>query len=148
MERMTETGTLYLLGRDTSLFIRIESGRYITLDDDSPAHLGHVVFHGNTGLGITCASCHPGGGSDGHAWGFEVIDANGDSEAFTRRTQALNAGIQGRLHWDGEFTNMGELMGDVFSVDQIEAYAELKWEEQLRLETTPSPVEFDMNYSS
>jgi glutamine synthetase len=38
--------------------------------------------------------------------------------------------------------------GDVFSIDQIEAYAELKWEEQMRWETTPSPVEYDMYYSA
>ena len=37
--------------------------------------------------------------------------------------------------------------GDVFSEDQINAYIELKWEEQLRWETTPSPVEYDMYYS-
>ena len=40
------------------------------------------------------------------------------------------------------------LEGGVFSKDQIDAYAELKWEEVLRFETTPSPVEFDMYYSS
>lgn len=40
------------------------------------------------------------------------------------------------------------LKGDVFSKDQIEAYVELKWEEVLRLETTPAPVEYDMYYSS
>ena len=39
------------------------------------------------------------------------------------------------------------LKGDVFSRDQIEAYMELKWQEQMRWETTPSPVEFDMYYS-
>jgi glutamine synthetase len=38
--------------------------------------------------------------------------------------------------------------GDVFSDDQLDAYIELKWEEQLRWETTPSPVEYDMYYSS
>ena len=38
--------------------------------------------------------------------------------------------------------------GDVFSDDQIDAYMELKWAEQLRWETTPSPVEFDMYYSA
>ncbi len=38
--------------------------------------------------------------------------------------------------------------GDVFSDDQIDAYIELKWEEVMRWETTPSPVEFDMYYSS
>ncbi|MEH6717170.1 type I glutamate--ammonia ligase [Parasphingorhabdus flavimaris] len=40
------------------------------------------------------------------------------------------------------------LKGDVFTKDQIDAYAELKWEEVSRWETTPSPVEFDMYYSS
>ncbi|HEX9806846.1 MAG TPA: glutamine synthetase, partial [Alteraurantiacibacter sp.] len=40
------------------------------------------------------------------------------------------------------------LAGDVFSKDQIDAYAELKWEEVIRTETTPCPVEFDMYYSS
>jgi glutamine synthetase len=38
--------------------------------------------------------------------------------------------------------------GDVFSEDQIAAYIELKWAEQLRWETTPSPVEYDMYYSA
>ena len=40
------------------------------------------------------------------------------------------------------------LQGNVFTKDQIEAYAEIKWAEVMRLETTPSPVEFDMYYSA
>jgi glutamine synthetase len=40
------------------------------------------------------------------------------------------------------------LAGDVFSKDQIEAYIDLKWEDVHRWEMTPSPVEFDMYYSS
>ncbi len=32
--------------------------------------------------------------------------------------------------------------------DQIEAYIELKWPDVARWEMTPSPVEFDMYYSS
>ncbi len=40
------------------------------------------------------------------------------------------------------------LKGDVFTKDQIEAYAELKWQENARWEMTPSPVEFDMYYSA
>ena len=40
------------------------------------------------------------------------------------------------------------LKGDVFTKDQIDAYIELKWEEVYRWEMTPSPVEFDMYYSS
>jgi len=40
------------------------------------------------------------------------------------------------------------LKGDVFSRDQIESYIELKMEDVARWEMTPSPVEFDMYYSS
>ncbi|WP_265562144.1 type I glutamate--ammonia ligase [Sphingomicrobium arenosum] len=38
--------------------------------------------------------------------------------------------------------------GDVFTDDQIDAYMDIKWDEVLRWETTPSAVEFDMYYSS
>jgi len=38
--------------------------------------------------------------------------------------------------------------GGVFTEDQIESYIELKWPEVARWEMTPSPVEFDMYYSS
>ena len=48
------------------------------------------------------------------------------------------------LEADHEFL----LEGGVFSKDQIDAYCELKWEEVLRFETTPSPVEYDMYYSA
>ena len=40
------------------------------------------------------------------------------------------------------------LKGGVFTLDHIEAYMELKWEDVARWEMTPSPVEFDMYYSS
>ncbi|MEL6979652.1 MAG: type I glutamate--ammonia ligase [Pseudomonadota bacterium] len=39
------------------------------------------------------------------------------------------------------------LKGGVFTQDQIEAYAELKWEEIYNFEHTPHPAEFDMYYS-
>jgi hypothetical protein len=35
----------------------------------------------------------------------------------------------------------------VFDADQIEAYIDLKMEENMRYEMTPHPVEFDMYYS-
>jgi len=35
----------------------------------------------------------------------------------------------------------------VFSVDQIESYIELKWNDVHRFEHTPHPVEFEMYYS-
>jgi glutamine synthetase len=37
--------------------------------------------------------------------------------------------------------------GDVFADDQLDGYMELKWEEVVRFETFPHPVEFDMYYS-
>lgn len=40
------------------------------------------------------------------------------------------------------------LKGDVFTVDQIESYIELKYEEVARWEMTPTAVEFEMYYSS
>jgi glutamine synthetase len=40
------------------------------------------------------------------------------------------------------------LKGDVFGREQIEAYIGLKREEVAHWEMTPSPVEFDMYYSS
>ncbi|MCC2602864.1 type I glutamate--ammonia ligase [Sphingopyxis yananensis] len=40
------------------------------------------------------------------------------------------------------------LKGDVFTKDQIDAYAELLWDDVYRFEQTPSPVEYDMYYSA
>ena len=37
--------------------------------------------------------------------------------------------------------------GGVFDDDQIDSYIKLKWEENMRYEMTPHPVEFDMYYS-
>ena len=39
------------------------------------------------------------------------------------------------------------LKGDVFNMDQIEAYMELKCEEMYAFEHTPHPIEFQMHYS-
>jgi glutamine synthetase len=53
--------------------------------------------------------------------------------------EALNA-----LEADHEYL----LKGGVFTKDQIDSYIELKWPEVYRWEMAPSPVEFDMYYSS
>ena len=37
--------------------------------------------------------------------------------------------------------------GGVFDDDQIDAYVDLKWQENMRYEMTPHPVEYDMYYS-
>jgi glutamine synthetase len=38
--------------------------------------------------------------------------------------------------------------GNVFTDDQIDGYIDLKMEEVINLEHTPSPIEFKMYYSS
>ena len=49
----------------------------------------------------------------------------------------------GELDADRDFLKAG----GVFDDDQIDAYISLKWEENMRYEMTPHPVEFDMYYS-
>ena len=63
-----------------------------------------------------------------------------------RATRSKSSGSGGDADPD-RFTDSDLLKGDVFSKDQIDAYCEVKWEEVMRWETTPSPVEFDMYYS-
>ena len=41
-----------------------------------------------------------------------------------------------------------QVIKDVFSKDQIESYIEIKYQDVERWEMTPSPVEYDMYYSS
>lgn len=50
----------------------------------------------------------------------------------------------GCLESDNEFLTAG----DVFTLDQIEGYCELKWEEIYHFEQIPHPVEFEMYYSA
>ena len=52
--------------------------------------------------------------------------------------EALNS-----LENDHEFL----LQGDVFNVDQLEGYMDLKWEEVYAVEHTPHPVEYGLYYS-
>ncbi len=52
--------------------------------------------------------------------------------------EALNS-----LETDNEFL----LQGDVFNVDQLEGYMDLKWEEVYAVEHTPHPVEYGLYYS-
>ena len=50
----------------------------------------------------------------------------------------------GALEADHEFL----LAGDVFNIEQITSYIELKWTEVYKFEHTPHPVEFEMYYSA
>ncbi len=81
---------------------------------------------------------HPGDAMDKNLYDLPPAELANVPTVCGSLREALEA-----LEEDHEFL----LKGDVFSKDQIDAYAELKWEEQLRLETTPAPVEFDMYYS-
>jgi mono/diheme cytochrome c family protein/DNA-binding beta-propeller fold protein YncE len=78
-----------------------------------PGELGHdagrELFHGQTRIGLACASCHPEGRDDGRVWTFEGFG--------TRRTQTLAGSLLQRapFHWVGDMDDLGVLMDDVFA---------------------------------
>lgn len=82
---------------------------------------------------------HPGDAMDKNLYDLPPAELEGVPTVCGSLREALEA-----LEDDNEFLTKG----DVFSQDQVEAYAELKWEENDRWETTPGPVEFDMYYSA
>ena len=82
---------------------------------------------------------HPGEAMDKNLYDLPPAELEAVPTVCGSLREALES-----LEADNEFL----LQGGVFTADQIEAYAELKWEEVARWETTPSPVEFDMYYSS
>lgn len=84
---------------------RVQS--HIELDAESRLNTASRLFHGNTGQGISCASCHPEGAEDGHVWSFQGVGA--------RRTQDIGGGILSTLplHWDGEFSSFDGLVQEV-----------------------------------
>jgi len=80
----------------------------IDLGGEPRRDTGHDLFHANAGVGLACASCHPGGGDDGRTWNFQ--------EQGPRRTQLFNMGIRDTLplHWDGELPTFDSLITEVF----------------------------------
>ncbi len=70
---------------------------------------GRNVFHGQTVIGLACASCHPEGRDDGQVWNFAQFGA--------RRTQSVAGNILERApyHWTGDEASLPKLMDDVFS---------------------------------
>ncbi len=102
--------------------------RIVELSTESVADVGHGLFHRDAGRGIACASCHPEGGEDGHAWLFEGHGL--------RRTQELRGGIAGSapFHWVGDMDDMQHLMDEVLTrrmggpeISPVEADAMLAW---------------------
>jgi glutamine synthetase len=82
---------------------------------------------------------HPGEAMDKNLYDLPPAELQNVPTVAGSLREALN-----ELEKDRDFLTRG----DVFSDDQIDAYVELKWEEVMRWETTPSPVEYDMYYSS
>ena len=81
---------------------------------------------------------HPGDPMDKDLYDLPPEELKGIPTVCGSLREALGA-----LAADHEFL----LAGDVFSMDQIESYIELKWSEVYRFEHTPHPVEFEMYYS-
>jgi len=107
----------------------------IDLPGDPITDTGHDLFHLDPGTGVTCATCHPEGGTDGHVWNFDF---------GPRATQPLDVDLANTApyHWAGEHEDMSALIDDthnvrmrapVLSDERREVFAE--W-----LLTIPSPA--------
>ncbi len=83
-------------------------GTTIPLGGETRFDAGHALFHGNAGLGLACASCHPEGGDDGRVWEFPGFPP--------LRTPAMHGGIASTapFHWTGDMPSMTALMNEVF----------------------------------
>jgi cytochrome c peroxidase len=86
--------------------LEFESGASVILSSESHADTGHQLFHMDSGIGISCSSCHPEGGEDGHVWHFPE---------GLRRTLPLQGGVMERapFHWDGTLGDMTALVSEV-----------------------------------
>ena len=82
---------------------------------------------------------HPGEAMDKNLYDLPPAELADVPTVCGSLREALEA-----LEADHEFL----LKGDVFTKDQIDAYCELKWDDVMRVETTPCPAEFDMYYSA
>jgi hypothetical protein len=91
--------------------LRVVDGDAPTLDEaplpPPGSTAGFRAFHRSTPSGLTCASCHPEGASDGHVWNFGWDGL--------RRTLDLRGGLSetAPFHWDGTLSSFPDLMEDV-----------------------------------
>ena len=81
---------------------------------------------------------HPGDAMDKDLYDLPPEELHGIPTVCGSLREALGA-----LKADHDFL----LEGDVFSIDQIESYIELKWQEVFKFEHNPHPIEFEMYYS-
>ncbi len=86
-----------------------EVARRIDLPGAAHNDPGRNVFHRQTPLKVSCASCHPEGRDDGQVWNF--------AKDGVRRTQSLAGNILDRApyHWTGDETSLPVLLDDVFA---------------------------------
>jgi mono/diheme cytochrome c family protein len=86
--------------------LQLQSGSVIPLAGDDRTDTGLAMFYMNTGGGISCQSCHPEAGEDGHAWNFSV---------GLRRSQDLAGGASKRapFHWSGDLADFDHLFDEV-----------------------------------
>lgn len=96
----------YLVQSREPATLEFEDGSSVELSRESHADTGALMFHMNSGIGISCSSCHPEGGEDGHVWHF--------NEGF-RRSMPLDGGVMARapFHWDGTLGDMSQLVNEV-----------------------------------
>jgi hypothetical protein len=97
----------YVVQSREPAMLELEGDVFIPLSADSRFDTGFAMFHLNTGGGISCASCHPEGGDDGHTWSFSAVGL--------RRSQALEGNVASRapFHWSGDLATFTDLFGEV-----------------------------------
>ena len=111
----TEDGALVAFSREPAqLVVRpranlMTGGTIIPLSSESRFDTGHEIFHRVTESNLSCATCHPEAGDDGHVWQF--------TELGHRRTQPLDVGLEGTapFHWDGDMVDLDMIMDEVLS---------------------------------
>jgi hypothetical protein len=99
-------GKYVVQSREPAL-LELEGDTFISLSDESHFDTGFAMFHLNASGGISCASCHPEGGDDGHVWSFSSLGL--------RRSQALegNVGARTPFHWSGDLADFPHLFTEV-----------------------------------
>ena len=105
-----DRGALFVaLSREPAALLVIDpsTGRQlpvITLATESREDTGHAIFHSDSGAGVACASCHPEGRDDGHAWRSQELGA--------RRTPSLLGTLSNTApyHWNGEAKDLASLV--------------------------------------
>jgi hypothetical protein len=106
---------------DGTLVLQSASPITLVRDGEPEIHVGtrpdpnaEVVrlFHVDSGVGLSCASCHPEGLDDGHVWVF--LDA--ETSPILRRTMPLAGHLLSRqpYHWDASLPDPYAVMADTF----------------------------------